>query len=347
MKWPWQSKANGGERLAFSLRPDALIWMLADCRAQRPVLLRCGHLALDTPPTPAQVNAVRALQLGGSAAWAMLPLSAYQMLQIDCPAVPPEELRIAARWQIRDRVDSHVDDLTLDVLRVGAPRAPAVGNGQLFVVATANAKVHQVSGLAQAAGWTLEVIDVLDLAQRNLHTAAAQAMDLEERATACLMRHGKDCLLTICVGEELYYSRRLEWDAKLAQRATEAEQAAAVAAARSPDELSLEAMAFPMAVELGAPSADDSSRLVVELQRSFDVWERAGPDLPLAVLLLHGDSAGDGVAAYLQDQLRLRVLPLDTAAALDSSVLDQADAVVRENGTALLGTLLRAERREP
>lgn len=347
MKWPWQSKGNGAERLAFSLTPDTLFWTLADCREQRPVLMRCGQMALDTPLKPPQVTALKSLGLGASSAWAMLPLSAYQMLQIDCPPVPPEELRIAARWQIRDRVDSHVDDLTLDVLRVGAPRAPTIGNGQLFVVATANTRVQQVSALAQAAGWSLEVIDALDLAQRNLQTAAAQAMDLEERATACLMRHGKDCLLTICVGEELYYSRRLEWDTKLAQRAADAEQAASATAARSADELSLETLAFPMAVELGAPGGDEGSRLVIELQRSFDVWERAGPDLPLAVLMLHGNSAGDGVAAYLQEQLRLRVLPLDTAVAIDTTVLDQADAAVREGCTALLGTLLRNERREP
>jgi MSHA biogenesis protein MshI len=347
MKWPWQTKPRGGERLAFSLSPDAVCWALADGRAERPVLLRCGRLAMSTEPTPAELAELRGLQLNAGSALAMLPLPAYQMLQIDCPAVPPEELRIAARWQIRDRVDSHVDDLTLDVLRVGAPRAPAVGNGQLFVVATANAKVQQVSALAQAAGWTLDVIDVLDLAQRNLHTAAARAMDLEERATACLMRHGKDCLLTICVGEELYYSRRLEWDTQLAQRATDAQEAAAAAATAGADELSLATMAFPMAVELGAPSGDDSSRLVIELQRSLDVWERAGPDLPLALLMLHGDSPGDGVAAYLQEQLRLRVLPLDTAAGIDTTVLTQADAAVREGCTALLGTLLRSERREP
>lgn len=347
MKWPWQSTAARGEQLAFSLTPEAVFWTLADCRAARPVLLRCGQLVVDTPPTPAQLSALKSLHLGAVPAWALLPLSAYQMLQIDCPAVPADELRIAARWQIRDRVDSHVDDLTLDVLRVGAPRAPAVGNGQLFVVATANARVQQVSALAQAAGWTLQVIDALDLAQRNLHTAAARAMDLDERATACLMRHGKDCLLTICVGEELYYSRRLEWDGQLAQRAREAEQAAAAAAARSPDELSLEALAFPMAVELGAPGSEDSSRLVIELQRSFDVWERAGPDLPLAVLMLHGDSPGDGAASYLQEQLRLRVLPLDTGAALDAAVLAQAEPAVREGCTALLGALLRSERREP
>jgi hypothetical protein len=60
----------------------------------------------------------------------VLGLSDYQLLQIDAPAVPADEMKAAARWQIKDKVDIPVEELTLDVLAVGDQRAP-FGHGRL------------------------------------------------------------------------------------------------------------------------------------------------------------------------------------------------------------------------
>jgi MSHA biogenesis protein MshI len=356
MLWPWQRRAARHDTLAFRLDDTGLHWVLADARAARPVVLGFGHCARPADGSPWDFGALRAEAAKAGRAIGLLPLAAYQMLQIDAPAVPSDELRAAARWHIRDRVDSHVDDLTLDVLRVGPALASPHGQGQLFVVAAANQQVQALGELAQQGQWPLQVIDVTDMAQRNLHASQAAALDLGERATACLVQHGKACLLTLCVGEELCYSRRLDWDAQLPERA----QAALTRAAEPPPDHAWAtelggdgALSFDLAdgglqaaVELGA-SRDDDSRLVVELQRSFDVWERSWPDHPLSALLLCHEGDMTPSSAFLQTQLGLRVLPMNRFAAVEPGPLAQAEPAMQAALWPLLGALLRREPVEP
>lgn len=335
MRWPWHTRPPLHHTLAISLEGPALHWALADTRSRPLQLLRAGRLPLDAQGH-ADLGALRALGDGVREVRALLPLSAYQLLQIEAPQVPPDELKAAARWHIRDRVDHHVDDLTLDVLRVGRPASAGSAAGQLFVVATPNTEVTRLGRLAQAARWPLAVIDVTDLAQRNLHSAAAAAAELGERASACLVQHGQACLLSICIGDELYYSRRLDWDPRLAERAQQPRGGAATGEDTGGLDFSFDSPPLPAAMELGAPG-DEPSRLVVELQRSFDVWERSWQDWPLAVLLLKTEAHGTEIGQLLQDELGLRVLPLDTTAAVDSAAVPELPAAC----TALLGALLR------
>ena len=336
MQWPWQRGIKAHELLVFSLAQGRLHWLLADRAGAQAVLMRRGCQDWPEGAPETALQALRKLGLRPGQAWAVLPMSGYQMLQIEAPAVPPDELRAASRWHIRDRIEAHLDDLTIDVLRVGPARKPGSGQGQLFVVAADNAELQRVHALAQAAGWPLQVIDVADLVQRNLHCAAARALDLGERATACLMRQGEAALLTVCVGDELYYSRRLDWDSSLVERASGAWPAGGPPADdRSP------------ALELGA-GGDDAPRLVIELLRSFDVWERSWPDLPLTMMLLDGEPADSVAAGYLQDQLGLRVLGLDSTAAFQLPPLADTDANADRpaDWAPLLGALLRSTDRE-
>src|SRR6185312_3326243 len=50
----------------------------------------------------------------------------YQMLSVDAPNVPAEELKTAIRWRLKDMLDYHVNDATIDVLDVPVDKsAPA------------------------------------------------------------------------------------------------------------------------------------------------------------------------------------------------------------------------------
>jgi MSHA biogenesis protein MshI len=105
-----------------------------------------------------------------------VPLADSQLLQIEAPAVKPEELKAAARWHIKDQIDGWLDELTLDVMVVGdlQPRP----NRQLFVVAARNEVIRAAAEGAQAVGLELGVIDVAETSQRNLQTALTQAAGL-------------------------------------------------------------------------------------------------------------------------------------------------------------------------
>ena len=63
----------------------------------------------------------------------LLDIGDYQLLVVDAPEVPPQELRAAVRWQIQDLIDFHIDDAVLDVFDA-PPGGPAGTRKQMYVV---------------------------------------------------------------------------------------------------------------------------------------------------------------------------------------------------------------------
>ena len=299
MKWPWTRTATGSDRLAIRLTEHQLAWTVTNEVGH---VLRVGVEDRGSDDEATFLRRIRALGLPAQGVIAVLALDEAMLLQIETPAVKPEEMKSAARWRIKDLVDARLDELTIDVMHVGDQSAREV-HRQLFVVAARNALIQSLSRRAQAAGLALDVIDTAEMVQRNLQSAAARAQGLGERATAALVRHGRQALLTICAGDELYYARRLDWD--------EDGLASVVPSAVTLTD-SMEGLDF---VDYGA--ADDADqdagapRLVVELQRSFDVWERSWPDLPLAALWVSADASGDALMGPLSSALGFPVAMLD------------------------------------
>ncbi len=330
-RWPWRRTPREGTAVIAAL-PGALAWVHADAALGRPGAVRgCGVVPRDVAAPPELARRLRALGLPAQATLAVLPLHDSQTLQIEAPTVPPDELRAAARWRVKDLVDGRLDDLMIDVMAVGDDRHRP--QRHLFVVAARTATVRDVVGLAQAAGVQLGVIDVAETAQRNLQSAVADAAGLAGRATAALVRHGDQLLLTICAGGELFYARRLEWNSAVPQ--------ASPAAPPPLDD------GFDI-VDYGSAAAFDDGgtpRLVIELQRSFDVFERSYADLPLAGLWVQAGDDTDALVQRLRPALGLRVDVLAPEALFPG--FEAAAPEVRAAVLPLLGTLLRAETRRP
>jgi MSHA biogenesis protein MshI len=265
---------------------------------------------------------------------AVLGLPDAQLLQIDTPAVKPEEMKSAARWRIKDLVDARLDELTIDVMHVGDAQARSA-NRQLFVVAARNALIQGLSRRLQSSGLTLSVIDVAETVQRNLLCAAADAAGLNGRATAALVRHGDQALLTICAQGELYYARRLDWDDNGLRPANPAP-------AELADAMDMAGLDF---VDYGAADAaiDDvgAPRLVVEVQRSFDLWERSWPDLPLAGVWVHAGDATDLLIAQLAPALVVPVQALAPEALFPGYAEATTSPALRHATLPLLGALRR------
>src|SRR5205814_7806519 len=47
----------------------------------------------------------------------------YQILLVEPPKVPADELKAAIRWKIKDLLEYHIDDATVDVFEVRAERS--------------------------------------------------------------------------------------------------------------------------------------------------------------------------------------------------------------------------------
>ncbi len=272
MKLPWQRLARK-DKLVIACDGEQFVYVHAEAGR----ILRCGLEQRGDDDAAAFARRVRALGLPAQDVHAVLALADCQLLQIEAPAVPAPELKAAARWRIKDLIDTHIDDLTLDVMHVGDGRDKA--QRQLFVAAASSRRVRELGEWCQAARLQLSVIEIRETAQRNLQTALAAAQGQAARANAALMVHGTQCLLTICAQGELFYTRRLDWQP----------ESIVVAPASSTGVLDDVRSSFGDLdiVDYGAEdgpggATDDVPPLVIELQRSFDLWERTWPDLPLA-----------------------------------------------------------------
>lgn len=129
----------------------------------------------------------------------------YSLLLTEAPDVPPDELRSAMRWRIKDLIDFHVDDATIDVFDVTTPNAPSKTR-PMYVVAARNAAIQRRVNMCDAAGVNLDVIDIPELAQRNLTSILPE----DARGVVMLTLSKQRGLITITRQGELFLSRRLE-----------------------------------------------------------------------------------------------------------------------------------------
>jgi MSHA biogenesis protein MshI len=344
MRWPWQRLTS---KEPFIVSWSAQTFAFVQATPDAGGLFHVKRMGVEQQGADSPEDFVKRLAakgLRGAHVRVMLRPEQYQILQIPAPAVAPEELRSAARFQIRDMVDAHMDDLTLDVMRVGDEAVRA--NNQLFVVAAANAMVRTVLELGDALHWDMQVIDIQDMAQRNLQTAVAQRSAKLERAGALLfVTSDKQALLTISAKEELFYTRRIELSPGFMEaRWGQGE----VGEAQSDDPFadvpeyvpSYAAPAVP-----AAPAEDDvTQRFVVELQRSLDVWDRTWPNLPLDGLSVRAGQRSGEMAQWLSRELGLSVSALDVAPLFPG--FDKGSEADQAVCYPLLGALLRSETRK-
>jgi MSHA biogenesis protein MshI len=294
------------------------------------------------------VRRLKTLSLDNLPVSVMLRPGQYQLLRIRAPAVPPEELRAAARYQIVKMLDTHVDDVTIDVMRVGDGRPRGSGHlaGHLFVTAAKHAVIRGVLDLCDAMKWNVSVIDIQETAQRNLQTALAASEEQGRRghATAALMLLDPlQAVLTVSANGELFYTRRFDLPVGFLKSAWEEAPAAspAVLALTDPGELQLTAPEVPRAHAL---DEDESAiRFLQEVQRTLDVWGRTWSGLPLNGISLYAITRTQELSDWLTQRLGQPVRPMDFAAQFPGF---KARSVVEEAACLpLLGLLLRTESR--
>jgi MSHA biogenesis protein MshI len=232
----------------------------------------------------------------------------YQLLTAEAPSVAREELKAAMRWKLKDILDFPIDDATFDVFDIPPdPNGAARTQHNVFAVAARNSVVRARQELFHAAKVGLAVIDIPDLAQRNV----AALLEPEGRGVALLAFGEEGGLLTVSWRGELYLSRRI--DVTLAQL-READQ------------------------ERKLQSFD---KIALELQRSLDNFERQFSFISVAKLVL-APGVGRDVYDYLSSNLYTRVHMLDLADVLDlAAVPELVDPAVQQRFFVPLGAALR------
>lgn len=219
----------------------------------------------------------RDLKLGRYQASTMLRAGEYDIVLVDAPSVPRAEMKSALRWKVKGMVDYPIDQATLDFLTVPSEGAAEGRTQQLYAVLARNEVLQSRVRKFDEAGIALSAIDIPDTAQRNI----AALYRNEERAVA-LAYFGRNLgLLTISHGAELYLTRRLELGVEELAEDTEAAEGGA------------------------------HDRVVLEIQRTLDHFERQFRNLAVGKLLLAPTGRQTRLRETLTERFEMPVQQID------------------------------------
>lgn len=370
MRWPWRRQGSD-EHLVVSWSDQTLAYVLARASADGAhevlkfgVERQGGDGSNAANGTQDLVRQLQGLGLKGFDARVMLRPEQYQLLQVVAPAVAPDELRLAVRYQIREMLHAPMDEVTLDVMRLGDGQQK--GQGHLFVVAAANAVVRGVLDLGDAMHWTVSVIDIQETAQRNLQSALVERDGRADHANAALvLGDGQQAVLTISANEELFYTRRFDLPEEFLTGArvhggdVSAGPADSTGSFTPVDQYvpdySVGGISYgsdytdtrtvsPVPVAGGAWGDDKAQRFLVEVQRSLDLWDRSWPNMPLYGVRVYAGERSEELSKWLAVQLGQTVVPMDVNALFPG--FEGGAAGDRALCLPLLGVLLRSESRK-
>lgn len=299
--------------LAISLLPDALcVAHTRRVEGAKPAVTLCGLESVDSTNPSQMEKLARDIHFADYHCSTLLPDNDYQMMVLEAPNVPRDELKTAVRWRLKDMLDYHIDDATLDVLDIPPDKnGPARGHS-MYVVAARNEIIQKVVNLFDGSKIPLEVIDIPEMAQRNV----ASLLEEPDRGLAMLSFSKEGGLLTITYNGELYLARHI--DIPLQQL-------------ENPD------------VERRHANLD---RITLELQRSFDSFERQFSYINISKLVLAPMSTDLGLQEYLAANLFLPVSMLDLTEVLDCSKVPALQHLEQQAQFFLtLGATLRVERK--
>jgi len=191
-------------------------------------------------------------------------------------------LKTAIRWRIKDMLEYRVEDATVDLLEV--PRNPAGGERghSMYAITARNDVIQACIGRFDSAHIPLSVIDIQETAQRNV----AALFESDERGLAMLYLGQDQGLLTINFRGELVFARRIEVGMQALTSAS------------------------------GGGREEQFQRILLELQRTFDHFDRQYAYVPIAKLMLAPEPAETGLLEHLAGNLDVPVERVRLAGAI-------------------------------
>jgi len=254
---------------------------------------------------------VKANNLDRAVCISVMELGSYSLLQVEAPEVPADELRAAIRWRVKDLIDFHINDAVIDVFEV--PDDKGAGKKKMNVVAAKTALVKQrIEDLIQA-GLQMEVLDIPELALRNI----AAMLPEDVNGVALVYIEQNEGLITITRKETLYLSRRIRFGYNSLPDT----------AIHGNDQEVVEGW---------------FDNITIEVQRSLDYYESHFSQPQVSGLVIApGAKEVPGMAEYLSRQLGLPARVLDVNTLIDvTTVLDQQ---AQSQCLLAIGTALRKE----
>lgn len=240
---------------------------------ERPEIALCDSYRKEGGDVATLSRLRRELHLDRHRCTTLLASGAYQIVQVDAPDVPAEEVRSAVRWKLKDLIDYPVEAATVDAVFIPQAESAAGRPRQMLAVAAKNDIIAASVKPFNDADIALEVIDIAELAQRNV----AQRLEPLGRALALLSFNDQGGLLTFTCGGELYQHRRID--------------------------ISLASFAGASPESRGGLY----DRLVLELQRSLDHFDRQFRNIAVARVMVTPVPGAEDMREHLAANLDIPV----------------------------------------
>jgi MSHA biogenesis protein MshI len=254
-------------------------------------------------------RAYREFGLGRKARCATLLMAGdYQISAVEAPDVPEAELKAAMRWRMKDVIDYPVEESVFDLLEIPAAQGGAARSHLIYVIAARSELVKKYVQRFEEAKVLLAVIDIPETAQRNV----TALYEHNGRGVGLLYFDDTGGLLTVTSGSELYLARRFDFTMTQIREAKEAYR------------------------------EDLYGRILVELQRTLDNFERQNSQIVLSRLMLGPEPEETALGAYLKANFGFEV----GAVALDDVVDFRGavpDAQAQWQYFHLIGCAIRSE----
>jgi MSHA biogenesis protein MshI len=248
----------------------------------RPVLESC----LSMRGSPTEQEAAIATWFAGnaqqfSAIGGVLDSPDYELLLVESPEVLPAELKAAVRWRLKEAIDFPLEDAVIDVFDIPERRRRS-GPKMMYAIAAKRRAIDYQASLLKPAGNRFDVIDIPELALRNLAALQPEAAE----GLMFLWLDGDLAQVLVVKERTLYLARR--------------------------------AQCTPSGA--ADPSVADVDAIALELQRSMDYFESHYEQPPLTHLIIAPhDTRSARLALALAGETSMRIQTLDLSRALDLS----------------------------
>ena len=277
----------------------------------RPEIVLCDSYRKEGDLATTLVRLRRELHLDRYRCTTLLRTGDYQIVPVETPSnVLAQEARIAVRWRIKDMIDYPVETAAVDALFSPGPDGTTERSAQMLAIAAKNDAVAAVARPFSDADIPLEVIDIPELAQRNL----AQRLEPEGRGLALLSFVEQGGLLTFTSDGELYQHRRMDISLK------------------SFDGISPE------------QRRGLYDRLVLELQRSLDHFDRQFRHIAVAKVMVTPVPGADDMREHLAANLDVPVALIHLSEIMDFPHIPELHEDARQaQCLQLIGAAMREE----
>ena len=276
----------------------------------QPVLDICASERFEGSEASTLTRLRRKYGLDRAACVTLMPEGDYQLQVMDAPGVPDDELKEAVRWRLKDLLDYPAETATVDVFSVPADPGAPTRIRSVYAVAARNELVAARMAAFSEARLPLTAIDIPEMAQRNM----AKMYETPGRALAMLSLAPERGLLTFTAAGELYLARGI--DIGLSQ---------------------LEHAEGELRTQL-------LERLVLEVQRSLDHFDRQFSFVTLSKLVLAPLPEGAGLQTYLSENLYVQVEEAQLQDTIDiSRVPALSSRAMQADHFMAIGAALRQE----